>query len=402
MLTFPTNALADSLERFLGDVQNGPGQALKSPIKLDWGGPVGGAAQGVQVIATWAQMQGANRTLRLAGAFGQAENTRDRFASTLPGMAALYFAKSIESDGEAFSRFKALESVAQRVQAMQSGDFHETLRGPGVALCCFGGARNEFLRALYERSEPSHVRSLPDFTVLMQRILQAAGDNANRALDEGQLAYLSALVHQLFLNADEHGSYDARGMRLEEMMRGIVLRVTPISKAKSFVTAAANDVPLRGYISKLVATSGSDKDDTPGAGDKAEKARLSRPLWLVELSVFDTGPGLALRWLSGKEGLTDPAGMSSEQELDAVQKCFRKHATTKDSAFRGEGLMVALRAMRKLQAFMTLRTGRFSLYQDFSRGKQVATEFLPQHRFAKRPVLSRIAGTAYNITFLAR
>jgi len=317
-------------------------------------------------------------------------------------MAALYFSKTIETDGEAFSRFKALEVVGQRVQAMQLGAFQETLRGPGVALCCFGGARNEFLRALYELPEPQHVRSLPDFTVLMQRLLQAAGDSASRALNEGQMAYLSALVYQLFLNADEHGSYDARGMRLEEAMRGIVLRVTPVSKARSFVAASPNDTPLRGYISRLVATTGGRKDGRGGDSDKTETDQSSRPLWLVELSVFDTGPGLALRWLSGKEGLTDAASMSTEKELEAVQTCFRKHATTKDSAFRGEGLMVALRAMRKLQAFMTVRTGRYSLYQDFSRGSEAATEFKPLHRFAKQPVLKRIAGTAYNITFLAR
>lgn len=402
MLTFPTNALANSLEQFLGDVHNGLGQALRTPIKLDWGGPVGGAVQGIQIIATWAQLPGANRALRLAHAFAQNEITRERFASTLPGMAALYFSKTIDSGGESFTRFQALAGVAQRVQAMQSRDFHETLRGPGVALCCFGGAKNEFLRALYERPQPQQVRSLPDFTILIQRLLQAAGDGAARALNEGQIAYLSTLVHQLFLNADEHGSYDANGMRLEEMMRGIVLRLTPISAAKSFIAAAANDTPLRGYISKLIATGGSDRDDRSSEDGKAERTQTARPLWLVELSVFDTGPGLALRWLSAKGGLTEAAAMSAEQELEAVRTCFQKHATTRDSAFRGEGLMVALRAMRKLQAFMTLRTGRYSLYQDFSRGSETATEFKPLHRFAGRPVLSRIAGTAYNITFLAK
>lgn len=403
VLNFPTNSLAASLERFLADVHNGPGQALRSPIKLDWGGPVGGAVQGIQVIATWAQMPGANRTLRLAGAFGQAEVTRERFASTLPGMAALYFSKAIETDGESFSRFKALEGVGHRVEAMQSGAFQDSLRGPGVALCCFGGARNEYLHALYERPEPRHVRSQSDFTLLMRRLLQAAGERANRALNEGQMAYLSALVYQLFVNADEHGSYDSRGMRLGEVMRGVVLRVTPVGKAHSFVAASANDTPLRGYISRLVATTGGGKKSGAADAEKTEKIiSSSRPLWIIELSVFDTGPGLALRWLSGKEGLTDAASMSKEQELEAVRTCFRKHATTKDSSFRGEGLMVALRAMRSLQAFMTVRTGRYSLYQDFSRGNEPATEFNPLHRFAKQPVLTRIAGTAYNITFLAR
>lgn len=400
MLTFPTNALADSLEKFLEDIHNGPGQALRSPIKLDWGGPVGGAIQGVQVISTWAQMPGANRTLRLSGSFAQNEVTRERFASTLPGMAALYFSKSIESDGETFSRFKALESVGRRVHAMQSGDLLDTLRGPGVALCCFGGAKNEFLRALYEQPSPLHVRSLPDFTVLMHKLLQAAGDSSTRAVSDGQIAYLSALVHQLFLNAEEHGSYDVNMMRLDEMMRGIVLRVTPVGRATSFVAASASDSPLRTYISRLAF--GNRLPKGQGRSPNSTEAENSKPLWLVELSVFDTGPGLAMRWLSEKEHITDAAQITPEKELEAVMTCFGKHSTTKDSSFRGEGLNVALRSMRQLQAFMTLRTGRYSLYQDFSRGGDPAMDFKPKHRLVRRHVLNRIEGTAYNITFLAK
>jgi hypothetical protein len=388
VLTFPTNALADSLERFLGQVQNGPGQALRAPIKLDWGGPLGGAVQGIQVIATWAQAPEANRTLRLAGAFAKIEATRERFASTLPGMAAIYFAKAIECDGQTFSRFQALGYVGRRVQAMQSSDYLETLRGPGVALCCFGGAKNEFLRALYARPEPGQVRSLADFRVLLPRLLSASGESAGTALKKGQGDYLSALIHQLFLNADEHGSHSAQGLRLDEMMRGIVLRVTPVSQATAFVRASAKDTPLRTYISKLAFTA-----------PKTE-ASMTRPLWLVELSVFDTGPGLALRWLADKEDVKGPSEMSSEQELAAVRTCFEKHATTKDSMYLGQGLPVALGAMRNLRAFMTLRTGRYSLYQDFSRGD--TSEFRPKHRFADKPVLPRIAGTAYSITFLAK
>ncbi len=389
MLTFPKSALADSLERFLRQVHNGPGQALRMPIKLDWGGPLGGAVQAIQVVATWAQMAEANRTLSLPTEFAEVSITRERLASTLPGMAALYFARAIDCEGHDFSRFEALENVGRRVAAMQSGEYHETLRGTGVALCCFGGARSEFLRALYSKPTYGEVRSLADFRVLMPRLLAGAGASAERALNPGQLDYLSALIHQLFMNADEHGSHGPRGEPLGDSMRGMVLRLTPISQVASFIRASAKDTPLRSYISKLVFTA-----------EDSEPSTAAKPLWLVELSVFDTGPGMALRWLSGKGEALSPGDISPDQELEAVRTCFKKHATTKDSTFVGLGLPVALRAMRSLRAFMTLRTGRYSLYQDFSRGD--VSEFRPRHRFSDRPILSRAAGTAYSITFLAK
>ncbi len=118
---------------------------------------------------------------------------------------------------------------------------------------------------------------------------------------------------------------------------------------------------------------------------------------LVELSVFDTGPGLGLRWLSGAKGYTCYADFDEDEELEAIQTCFEKHSTTKASQFSGLGLTMALMAMKRLNAFMTLRTGRVGLYQDFSVEKTEA--FKPRRRFAPRQRLSEIAGTAYTIWF---
>ena len=118
---------------------------------------------------------------------------------------------------------------------------------------------------------------------------------------------------------------------------------------------------------------------------------------LLEISVFDTGPGLGLRWLSEKEGRQSYAEISHDEELAAVQTCFKKHATTKASQFKGQGLSMALMALKRLDAFMTLRTGRLSLYQDFSRSD--TTEFEPRNRFPKLKRPPEVAGTGYSICF---
>lgn len=389
MLQFPANALARPLEDFLLEVRQSPGQAVKMPIQLKWGGGLGGGVQAIQVLATWARLEGAGRALRLPGAFATQENTRERFASTLPGMAALYFADTIQCDAEQFSRFKALEFVAPRIAAMQSGVYRDTLRGQGAALCCFIGAKNEFLSALYARPGPGEVRDVTDFRVLLPRILKQLSVRDD-ALNEGQLDYLSGLVYQLFLNADEHGSFDETGERYEVGLRGLAIRLTPVPDLKSLVQYAGDDTALKAYLIKL-AILGKGKERDVLAGEKLP----SGPIQLLEVSVFDTGPGLGLRWLSEKEGRRSYAEISHEEELDAVRTCFQKHATTKASQFKGQGLSMALMALKSLDAFMTLRTGRLSLYQDLSRSD--TTEFQPKNRFPKLRRPPEIAGTGYSI-----
>lgn len=55
------------------------------PIQLRWEGGLGGGVHAIQIIASWAQQDGVRLILRLPPAFSSQENTRDRFASTLPG-----------------------------------------------------------------------------------------------------------------------------------------------------------------------------------------------------------------------------------------------------------------------------------------------------------------------------
>lgn len=388
MLNFPSNALPEPLERFLTEVHNGSGQALKMPIALRWGGALGGAVHGLQVVGTWAQLEGANRTLSLPTEFSDQENTRERFASTLPGMAALYFSESIKCGERSFSRHKALEAVAPRVSAMQDGTFQDTLRGQGVALCCFAGARNEYLTPLYARSEPGGVRELSAFRVLLPRLISSVGVETAKTLSEGQLDYLAALTYQLFLNSEEHGAYSANGERLPESMRGVVLRLTSLQKVSELVKFAGDDSAFRSYLSRLAIVKSPRLEE--------DQQLPSGAMQVLEISVFDTGPGLALRWLSQHGAALSYEDFSLEDEQAAVETCFQKHATTKASQHFGLGLPVALAGMRKLGAFMTLRTGRLSLYQDFARRDTEAFE--PKARFARKRI-SRVAGTAYTICF---
>lgn len=391
MLRFPSNALPVPLEGFLREIRQSPGQSLRMPIKLDLGGGLGGAIQAVQLISTWARIHDGAPELTLSKSFADSEATRSRFASTLPGMSALYFASTIDCEGIPIEKYHALSAVTPRVEAMQREEFQNTLRGVGAALCCFIGAKNEFLKPLYVIPERGRVREQGDFRLLIPRLLGGLNRGLLGKLNEGQLDHLSALVYQLFLNADEHGSYDALGARYASGVRGLSARLTVLDDVSSLVAYAGDDTALRIYLTKI-----GILRPFKAAGQVSHEPLPDGPMHIVELSVFDTGPGLGLRWLAERNGACSYSDFNEEEELEAVLTCFQKHTTTKASQYFGQGLTVALAALKRLNAFMTLRTGRLSLYQDFS--IQSTNEFKPKSRFGKKH-LAEIAGTGYTICF---
>ncbi|HTW29081.1 MAG TPA: hypothetical protein VME92_18280, partial [Acetobacteraceae bacterium] len=82
-----------------------------------------------------------------------------------------------------------------------------------------------------------------------------------------------------------------------------------------------------------------------------------RHVELVEFSVFDSGPGMAARWL----GRETP---DRQEELKAVIECFERHGSSQPIRGRGIGLPIVIAALRERSGFLRLRTGRQSLYAD--------------------------------------
>ncbi len=398
MLKFPGLALPVSLEQLLRAIRQSPGQAVQVPSQLKLGGGLGGAVGVVQALATWARLHPGGRELRmLSGALGT-EAAHERFASTLHGMAALYFAESILLGDRRFGRYEALGPVKERVEAMQKGRFQDTLRGVGVGLICFAGAKNEFLLPLYERPKLGHVRSYSDFRLLVPRMLAGAGPGLIERLSDGQLDLLSALVHQLFLNTDQHGVLDLEGEAYEPALRGVMVRLTSLEDRTALSEQAHGDAALRTFLTKLPVLSLNQRDagKVAGAarGPRDDRRQVER---IVEITIFDTGPGMALRWLADRQGYRRYEDFDEREELEAINACFEKHATTKAASASGLGLTMATMAMKGLNAFMTLRTGRTALYQDFSAG--ATDSFKPKPRYPKGARLAEVAGTAYSIWF---
>lgn len=399
MITLPRQSTFASLEKFLRDVRQSPGQDLRLPAQVSYGGAFSFSAVAIQCIATWARLHDGTRRVRLAPNFADGQNTRDRLAGTLFSMCGLYFAHEVVAGDKIVSRTEALQSVAPRVFAMQDYQYRDTLRGTSAALCCFEGAKLEFIQSLYATpargtSEVTTIRSASEFASILPRMLDACSENSSSALTENQILSLAQLVHQLFKNADVHTNSDGLGRLYDSGVRGIQVRRVQIGDDETHASFVSEDRGLREYLAKTVRRSLNRQPAEQGH----KLARLDS--WpsstFIEITVFDTGPGLALRWLATHKGVKSYEEVTREEELEAVKACFQLHATTHSSGMKGDGLPIATQAMKELQAFMFLRSGRLALIQDFSSGSQIG--FAPRHRYGTRH-LAEVVGATYSICF---
>ena len=398
MITLPRQTTFAGLEQFLREVRQAPGQDLKLPVQVSHGGAFSFSAVAIQCIATWARLHEGKRRIQLAPNFADDVNTRARVAGALYAMSGLYFAHEVIAGSRIVPRSEALEPVAPRVFAMQDYQYQDTLRGPNVALCCFEGAKLEFLQSLYavpHRGAPENttVRSASEFASILPRMIEACAAGASSALTEAQTLALAQLVHQLFKNADVHSASDAQGRPYDAGVRGIQVREVRIADEATASAFESDDRALQVYLSKL-----GRRPLIRQLGAQGMEGRLDawRSSSFIEITVFDTGPGLALRWLARHKGISRYAEIGREEELEAVKACFQLHATTHSAAMKGDGLPIALGAMKQLRAFMFLRTGRLALFQDFSSGEHSA--FAPRHRYGARH-LAEAAGATYSICF---
>jgi hypothetical protein len=110
------------------------------------------------------------------------------------------------------------------------------------------------------------------------------------------------------------------------------------------------------------------------------------------MTVFDTGAGLARKWWTKHHA--DSGALTTQDEETFIRQCFALHNTTKNIPGSGAGLTATLQYLRRMKAFMLLRTGRLLQYQDFSQGSE---EFRPSNWQGRPPPLAESPGAVYTL-----
>lgn len=221
-------------------------------------------------------------------------------------------------------------------------------RGPSTLfLCADGDHETDEMPFVYGlEGGKAMVRPAYQFVRLLLRTFSHGriGADLQRAaeLDESLCENLGVVCQELFKNTDGWARHGVDGAMVPNGIRGVLVEVLGgITELQKLMPKAPQSDPLLQYL---------------------ERRLTGQRHAAVSVSVFDSGPGLARRWLK----CPTLEGFSLAQEYEAVTQCLSLHATTSDVLGRGVGLHQVLMSLSdsSVRGFLFLRTGRLCLYRD--------------------------------------
>jgi hypothetical protein len=173
---------------------------------------------------------------------------------------------------------------------------------------------------------------------ILENYLDETAKNNNVGPDE--LASISDILAELIDNTEQHAKSDYTSGKSERSIRGIVLNTHTINKSENISSIAGNDTPIFEFLSE-------SRSDTSA-------------LHLLEISIFDSGPGIYSSYLGREES------PSIEDEVEVVTNSFLNGITSKINGIGvGRGLNRTRLLLGRLNGYISLRSGRLSIYRDF-------------------------------------
>jgi hypothetical protein len=226
------------------------------------------------------------------------------------------------------------------------------------------------------------LRDPGDYGALMRSMVdRVTAMYEDSPLNRDEERQLGEILYELFTNTDEWARTDGRGMPFVRSIRGILLEYHTWSIEELF-RITRESAALEAYARELQGAYGG------------ERKRF------LEFSMFDSGIGLARRWMR----TTDISHVPLEEEYAACCECIRKHRTTSTLPHKGFGLDKVLQLLSALKGFVRLRTGRLALYRDcIARPYESdgTAEPYPLHDWSRTSQvvceMADVAGTLYTI-----
>ncbi|MAT16628.1 MAG: hypothetical protein CMJ46_15315 [Planctomyces sp.] len=331
------------VEDYLNSIAASPLQNVQLPSKPIRSAGMGGESALIQFLLTWARNNPEGNVItpfQLGNAEGEAHSLKHLSSRAYSFVAMLAAGNVLAADSTTSIRMKTNHACSLRVDKMAKG-LQKAAFGHRTFLACVDHSTKAFIPAFYFAD--GAIRNRSEFSdlaedVLMSRAAAFTRDRIRPATRQG----LGLLLYELIKNTHDWGRTGVDNVPLRPSIRGLLFTRLNII-LKGALTSAGGNPSLEAYVTSL------------GRRSRDEYVRF------LELSVFDSGPGLASRWL--KTPLSDD--VTTEQELAACFDCLTKHKTTSGASSRGLGLYDVMRTLNELKAFIRLRTGRLALFRDF-------------------------------------
>lgn len=401
MLRFPRDIKLDFLSEQVEKLGHPGADSIQIPAKIPPGSGFAVTGSFIQLLALWSRK---NRSRILSVAGQPVEEMLFHLAEEPHGSAAIYFAREISGAlGFQLGADRARRYLIPTIRAMQTHDYRATSGSRGVHLCCYDGSVNEYLNPFYGRSDDQSLRDSSDFIDLVRNIIDAFEPTAIRRLSHASLRFIASIIFELFSNTHDHARTDEYGnIYSTGNMRGLIVRTIEFreDRRESYL-----NTHVHRYMTKATLQQDHRRPSPETNQERVERvqagyAKISTPSHkpksptrFLEFTVYDTGPGLARKWAAQQERAGEPLDFAKEVQF--VADCFAIGSTTKQSDGVGQGLANSIQALKKLGAFMVLRTGRAFLYQDFL--SQPEEAFLPEHWHPEKKEQPYLPGTTYTI-----
>jgi hypothetical protein len=318
----------------------------------------------LQFIVTWSRRHGSKATAQ----FTDFENNATGFDVTLktalgiPHVVSAWVlaSKLLDSHGIPLKRIEAKGYVSY-LDAMDKFDFprtHDTSESRANLVCVQGGQR-EYIRPLYEYIKGEWV-VLPEgeLRAMVQDIISLLAPDWKVKYLREVCDPLAHLVHELVQNSDWWARLDQNGKLYSKGIRAVTFRLIDVDDDNLMKFAGANH-HLKSYLIHSLVNDERARIQAPSS-----RSDRIRTLSYIELSITDSGPGLARRWLASREknkrSVDDLLTITLEEEEEALIECFRKWKTTSGNSLRGIGLFSVARLLIRKNGFMRLRTGRLA------------------------------------------
>lgn len=430
-MELPESLTVDSLENIYSSWLTGEDKVLSLPISLPAPIPFCVEAPLLQVIASLSRKFSNEFRLRINGLDQNSAAYQTTLNAALGNphiLCGWQMANEIlDEQGKPIPKDES-RAFTRYLDAMDAYEFmrtHATVQ-TRANLVCVQGAKREFIQPLYhEVKGKKTVRPVPDVRLFVQDILaQLAPDWTGNMLRE-VASPIAQLVKELMENADWWARTDENGKayRTGKAFRVLSFRLIEVDNENAASFGGSNQ-HLHSYLQTVLL----DQGEIDKVGTAAKKRTIKRHKF-IELTIVDSGPGLARRWLASKQTdkkiVKDLGEISIKEEEQAVVDCFKKWATSSHSTLRGIGLFSVAKMLREKNGFMRLRTGRLSylfgtqsaikdvedrvkgqamigksLHHPLSDGTHVFTEDYDVAFFLRpwnKIVLSAVEGTSYSI-----
>jgi len=209
---------------------------------------------------------------------------------------------------------------------------------------------------LYPSQDPGVLLSQSGFGPLIEKLINVVSPVPNptwMSSGMGLREALMTILAETFKNTHDHARQDIDQSDISPSVRGIFARYASLQQIEAFVTAPRPQplTPAQSYANSFI----------PRKLPKGVREPVVPKVdGVLELSVFDSGPGMAARWLR-----RSVVGVPVREQLDAVMACFAKGQTSTDTQGRGYGLAKVLLRLRDLHGFIGVRTNQIHVYRQF-------------------------------------